>query len=193
MRDLDRALTDISVIREQLAQSTEFQGYAPATVAATGVFALLVAAVQGLWLPESATNMRLFIALWVGTAAVCVVITAIETIRRSRRAHGGFATAMLQSALEQFVPAIVAGGLLTMALLEVAPQDLWMVPGLWHIVFTLGVFASRRFLPRPVFWVGVWFLACGLACLPLAAPPPADFPRAPGTPFGVGQLLVGGL
>jgi len=87
MRDLDRALTDISVIREQLAQSTEFQGYAPATVAATGVFALLVAAVQGLWLPESATNMRLFIALWVGTAAVCVVITAIETIRRSRRAH----------------------------------------------------------------------------------------------------------
>jgi hypothetical protein len=193
MRDLDRALTDISVIREQLAQSTEFQGYAPATLAVTGMFALLVAAAQGLWLPESATNMRLFIALWVGTAAVCVVITAIETLRSSRRAHGGFATAMLLSALEQFVPAIVAGGLLTVALLEVAPQDLWMIPGLWHIVFSLGVFASRRFLPRAVFWVGVWFLACGLACLALAAPTHTNSPWAMGIPYGVGHLLVAGI
>jgi hypothetical protein len=193
MRDLDRALTDISVIREQLAQSTEFQGYAPATLAATGVFALLVAAAQGLWLPESATNMRLFILLWVGTAVLCVVVIAIETIRRSRRAHVGFATAMLQSALEQFVPPIVAGGLLTVALLEVAPQNLWMIPGLWHIVFSMGVFASRRFLPRAVFWVGVWYLAAGLACLALAAPAHADSPWAMGVPYGVGQLLVAGI
>jgi hypothetical protein len=193
MRDLDRALTDISVIREQLAQNTEFQGYAPPTLAGTGVFALLVAAAQGLWLPAAATNMRLFIALWVATAVVCVIVIAIETIRRSRRAHGGFATAMLQSAIEQFLPAIVAGGLLTVALLEVTPQSLWMIPGLWHIVFSLGVFASRRFLPRPIFWVGVWYLACGLACLALAAPTHSVSPWSMGVPYGIGQLLVSGI
>ena len=193
MRDLDRALTDISVIREQLAQSTEFQGYAPATLAATGLFALLVAAAQGLWLPESVTNMRWFIPVWAATAAVCVLVTALETISRSRRHHGGFAVAMLQSALEQFLPAIVAGGLLTVALLEVAPEDLWMIPGLWHIVFSLGVFASRRFLPRPIFWVGVWYLACGLACLALAAPTHTNSPWSMGIPYGVGHLLVAGI
>jgi hypothetical protein len=193
MRDLDRALTDISVIREQLAQSTEFQGYAPLTLAGTGVFALLVAAAQGIWLPEAATNMRLFISLWVGTAVLCVTVIAIETIRRSRLAHGGFATAMLQSALEQFLPAIIAGGLLTVALLEVTPQNLWMIPGLWHIVFSLGVFASRRFLPRPIFWVGVWYLACGLVCLALAAPAHRVSPWAMGIPSGIGQLLVAGI
>ena len=193
MRDLDRALTDISVIREQLAQSTEFQGYAPATLATTGLFALLVAAAQGIWLPESVTNMRLFIPVWVATAAVCVLVTSIETISRSRREHGGFAQAMLQSALEQFLPSIVAGGLLTVALLEVAPEDLWMVPGLWHIVFSLGVFASRRFLPRAVFWVGVWFLACGLACLALAAQTHTNSPWSMGIPYGVGHLLVAGI
>jgi hypothetical protein len=193
MRDLDRALTDISLIREQLAQSSEFHGYAPPTLAATGVFALLVAAAQGLWLPEAATNMRLFISLWVGTAVVCVTVIAVETIRRSRRAHGGLATAMLQSALEQFVPAIVAGGLLTVALLEVAPQTLWMIPALWHIVFSLGVFGSRRFLPRPVFWVGVWYLACGLACLTLAASTHVVSAWAMGIPYGIGQLLVAGI
>lgn len=193
MRDLDRALTDISVIREQLAQGTEFQGYAPATLAVTGVLAILVAAAQSLWLPESATNMRLFIAVWVGTAALCVVVTAIETVRRSRRAHGGFAPVMLQSALEQFLPAIVAGGLLTVALLEVAPANLWMIPGLWQIVFSLGVFASRRFLPRAIFWVGVWYLACGLGCLALAAPAHANSPWAMGVPYGIGHLMVAGI
>ena len=193
MRDLDRALTDISVIREQLAQSTEFQGYAPATLAATGLFALLVAAAQGLWLPESITNMRWFIPVWAATAAVCVLVTALEAINRSRRHHGGFAVAMLQSALEQFLPAIVAGGLLTVALLEVAPENLWMIPGLWHIVFSLGVFASRRFLPRPIFWVGVWYLACGLACLALAAPTHTNSPWSMGIPYGVGHLLVAGI
>jgi hypothetical protein len=193
MRDLDRALTDISMIREQLAQGTEFQGYAPATVAATGVLALLVAAVQSLWLPESTTNMHLFIAVWVGTAALCVLITAVETVRRSRRAHGGFAPVMLQSAVEQFLPAIVAGGLLTVALLQVAPANLWMIPGLWHIVFSLGVFASRRFLPRTIFWVGVWYLACGLSCLALAAPEHVNSPWAMGVPYGVGHLLIAGI
>jgi hypothetical protein len=193
MRDLDRALTDISVIREQLAQSTEFQGYAPATLATTGLFALLVAAAQGVWLPESVANMRLFIPVWVATAAVCVLVTSIETISRSRREHGGFAPAMLQSALEQFLPAIVAGGLLTVALLEVAPRDLWMIPGLWHIVFSLGVFASRRFLPRAIFWVGVWFLGCGLACLALAAQTHTNSPWSMGIPYGVGHLLVAAI
>lgn len=193
MQDLERALTDISAIREQLAQSTEFRGYAPATLAATGAFALLVAAVQAHWLPESTTNMRLFIAIWSATAAVCVTLIAVETVHHSRRAHGGLAMAMLQAALEHFLPAVVAGGLVTVALLELAPQDLWMLPGLWHIFFALGVFPSCRFLPRPTFIVGVWYLACGVVCLALAASSHANSPWAMGITYGVGHLLVAGI
>ncbi len=190
MRDLERALTDISAIREQLAQSTEFRGYAPATLTSTGVFALLIAALQAHWLPESATNMRLFVAVWAVTAAVCVVAIAIATINQSRLVHGGLATAMLQAALEQFLPAVIAGGLVTVALLELASGDLWMLPGLWHTFFALGVFASCRFLPRATFVVGVWYLACGLVCLGLAAQTHANSPWAMGVPYGIGHLLV---
>jgi hypothetical protein len=100
------------------------------------------------------------------------------------------ATAMLQSALEQFLPAVVGGGLVTIALLELAPEDLWLLPGLWHIFFALGVFASCRFLPRATFIVGVWYLACGLACLDLAASTHTNSPWAMGIPYGVGHLLV---
>jgi hypothetical protein len=193
MRDLDRALTDISVIREQLAQSTEFQGYAPATLATTGVFALLVAAAQGSGCPNRSPTCACSFPVWVGTAAVCVVITAIETIRRSRRGSRWLRPAMLQSALEQFVPAIVAGGLLTMALLEVAPQDLWMIPGpLAHRLQPGRVCFAP--LPAAGGILGrVWFLGCGLACLALAAPTHTNSPWAMGIPYGVGHLLVAGI
>ena len=55
---------------------------------------------------------------------------------------------MIHSALEQFLPGIVAGFLLTGVLLRCAPQSLWMLPGLWQVLFSTGVFASCRFLPR---------------------------------------------
>ena len=193
MRDLERALTDISTIRVQLAQSTEFRGYAPEALAATGAFAFLVAAAQTQWLPQSTGNMRLYIPVWAGAAVLCVILIAIATVNRSRRAHGGLAPAMLQSALEQFLPAVVAGGLVTVALFRLAPAVLWLLPGLLHIFFALGVFASCRFLPRPTFIVGVWYLACGLACLGFAASTHLNSPWAMGIPYGVGHLLVAGI
>ena len=68
--------------------------------------------------------------------------------------------------------------------------DLWMLPGLWELIFSLGVFASCRFLPRQMFAVGVWYLACGLTCLMAASGSKALSPWEMGIPFGVGQLLV---
>src|SRR5258708_24782083 len=51
MRDLDKALADIFAIRSQIAAGTAFRGYGPATVAATGGFALFTAPFQFLSLP----------------------------------------------------------------------------------------------------------------------------------------------
>jgi hypothetical protein len=48
MRDLDKALADITAIRSQMARGTEFRGYGPMTVAATGVLAIFAAVLQGL-------------------------------------------------------------------------------------------------------------------------------------------------
>jgi hypothetical protein len=196
MQDLNRALMDISVIRGQLARDTEFRGYGPVALAATGVLALIVAGAQAYWLPQAAAQAQLtqghllYVWQWVATAAVSLLVIATETIQRSRRVHGDLAVPMLRSAVEQFLPAIIAGGLLTVALLWVAPQNLWMLPGLWQIIFSLGVFASCRFLPRPMFLVGIWYLACGLACLTLVPGAQRLSPWVMGVPFGVGQLMV---
>ena len=193
MRDLDKALADISEIRSQMARGTEFRGYGPATLAATGGLALMAAAAQALWLPHPAGLVGLYIALWGTTAAVSVIFIGLDMILRSWRVHSGMAQEMIWSAVEQFLPAGVAGGLLTAVLLEYSPEDLWMLPGLWQIVFSLGVFACCRFLPRAIFAVGIWYLVAGLACLVFAQGDQAFSPWAMGIPYGVGQLLVAAI
>jgi hypothetical protein len=193
MRDLEKALADISEIRSQMARGTEFRGYGPATLAATGGLAVLAAAGQALWLPHPANYVGFYIALWGTTAAVSVTFIGLDMILRSWRIHSGLAQEMIWSAVEQFLPAGVAGGLLTAVLLEYSPESLWMLPGLWQIVFSLGVFACCRFLPRAIFAVGIWYLVAGLACLVFAQGDHAFSPWAMGVPYGMGQLLVAAI
>src|SRR5262245_51728939 len=193
MRDLDKALADITAIRSQMARGAEFQGYGPVTVAATAVLALAAGGVQMLWLPEPAADTFSYLALWVATASLSIVLVGIEMVARSRRIHSGLADEMIHAATEQFIPAGIAGALLTFVLYRFAPATLWMLPGLWQIIFSLGVLASCRSLPRPIFAVGIWYLATGLAMLAFANGPHAFAPWAMALPFVVGQLLMAGI
>jgi hypothetical protein len=190
MRDLDKALADITAIRSQMARGTEFRGYGPATIAATAVLAVVAAVVQALWLPDPASDALAYIALWVATAAVSVLLIGSEMVARTRRIHSGMADEMIHAATEQFIPAGVAGMLLTFVLYRYAPQDLWMLPGLWLIVFSLGLFASCRSLPRAMFAAAVWYLAAGLCALAFANGAHAFSPYAMAVPYGIGQLFI---
>jgi hypothetical protein len=187
--DLNRALAEIKHIRSQVARDTQFRGYGPASVAASGMLALLVAALESHWL-RNETDFRAFAAVWIATALVSVTMVAIQMMFRARRVHCGLATEMVLSAVEQFLPALVVGTLLTAVVLGAAPQATWMLPGLWQLLFSLGVFASCRFLPRLTFAVGIWYLISGLTTLILQGESSALLPWTMGIPFGVGQLLV---
>jgi hypothetical protein len=190
MTDLTQALAEISEIRAQVARGTQFRGYGPASTATSGTLALIVAVAQAVWMKEGGRDVLPFLAVWVATAAVSVALATFETIVRAQRVHSGFATEMIRSAVEQFLPAAIVGLLLTGVLLLAAPKEVWMLPGLWELIFSLGVFASCRFLPRQMFAVGLWYLVCGLTCLMMASGPRVLSPWEMGIPFGVGQLLV---
>jgi len=188
--DLYKALAEIEAIRGHMARAMEFRGYGAATLAATGGLALVAAAVQSHWLKSPALNIEAYLAIWMVTAVVSVIIISIETITRTRRIHSDLASEMIHSAVEHFLPALVAGLLLTVVMVCYAPSSVWMLPGLWQVIFSLGVFSSCQFLPRPMFAVGVWYLAAGLTCLALGGGEWAFSPWLMGVPFGIGQLLV---
>ena len=192
MNDLNKALGDISSIRRQVARTTEFRGYGPATLAATGAFAVSAAAAQAVWLPDPTRNIPAYLAVWIATAVVSSSLIATQMFARARRIHSGMADEMMRMAVEQFLPSVGAGGLMTFLLVRFVPSGLWMLPGMWQVIFSLGVFSSCRFLPRPMVAAGFWYMLTGAVCIALGDNR-ALSPWAMGIPYGAGQLLVAGV
>lgn len=190
MRDLSRALVDIAAMRRQMARSSQFRGYGPTTLAATGGLALVGAFVQARYVPAPTVDISAYLTLWIVVAAISVVLIGIEVNTRSRRIHSGLADEMIRQAVEQHLPAMVAGVLLTFVLAYCAPHSLWLLPGLWQVLVSLGMFAASRSVPRPMVAVAVWYLATGLACIALAQGAAALSPLAMGLPFCLGQLFA---
>lgn len=191
MSDLDKALADIVEIKSRLAQSSEFLGLGPAALASSGVLAFAVAALQSV-LPGAADPMAYF-AGWVLTAIVAVALIGAEMLRRAQRHHAGLADQMIREAVLNFVPAGVAGAALLAFFARFAPEQLWLVPGLWLILVSLGVFAAARSLPRAIALAGAWYLLSGFTVLLFAAGDHSLSPWHMGLPFAIGQLLVAGV
>jgi hypothetical protein len=193
MKDLNQALIEIAAIRSQIVRTAEFRGYGPVTVAITGLVAIASAELQARVFPAAAHEAATYLTLWITTAAIATTLIAFEMVLRSRTIHSGLAQEMILHAVEQLVPSGVAGILVTVVLLRVAPDSIWILPGLWQILFSLGVFASARFLPRAVFAVAAWYLIAGLICLSWAATDRTLSPWMMGLPFGIGQLLAAAI
>ena len=100
---------------------------------------------------------------------------------------------MIHQTVEQFLPAAVAGALLAVMLWNFAPETMWMLPGLWQVIVSLGVFASVRSLPRAVAGAGAWYFVAGFATLLLASQDHALSPWTMGLPFVIGQLLMAAI
>jgi hypothetical protein len=192
MSDLHKALGDISSIRRQMAHSTQFRGYGPATLAATGGIALLAASSQSMWLADPATHVSAYLGIWISTAVLSAALTGVQMYTRTRRMHSGLSDEMIRMAVEQFLPAVGAGVLLTIVLVQFVPAAFWMLPGLWQVIFSLGIFSSCRFLPRPMIASGGWYLLSGVICIALGDNR-ALAPWTMGLAYGAGQLLVAGI
>ena len=193
MRDLDKALADILAIRSQLASATAFRGYGPAALAATGGLALVTTIAQALWLDDPTGRPLTFLAGWVATAIISAGIIGVEMQGRSRRLHSDLADAMIHNAIEQFLPAAAAGAALGVLLVQFAPESLWMLPGLWQLLVSLGIFASVRSLPRGIALAGAWYFVAGLGVLMLSSGDRMLSPWSMGLPFAVGQFLLAAI
>ena len=188
--ELQDALLQISAIRQQLARSEQFRGYRAAPAAFSGLLAFAAGALQAALVPAPAEQLGRYLTLWMGVAAVSLAVCLGDIGRRYRRSAGLLHQETTHLALGQFFPSLVAGGLLTFVVARAAPGAAWMLPGLWAILFSLGLFASWRLLPRAIFGVAAWFLIGGLGALSLGSQRHALSPWTMSLLFGVGQLLA---
>lgn len=191
MSELHLALGDIRRIRRQVALNTEFRGCGPATLSFTSVCALAAACVQSRWV-DALKDPLVYLRVWVVTAAIAAGVAGIQIALRTRREHSGMSDEMLRMVVEQFLPALFVGAVLTAAVARFAADEVWMLPGLWQLVFALGVFASCRFLPSIMKAAGGWYVMTGTLSL-MAGHARALSPWTMGAAFGLGQLLMAGV
>lgn len=191
--ELNEALSQIAEIRGQLQQARVFRGYRSATTAFSGLVALVTAALQPAWAGDPRGGLVPYLLLWGGAALLCIVVVGATMAVRCVRIDSALQQQITLLALQQFLPCLAAGALLTFVVARFAPESAWMLPGLWAILFSLGVFASRTLLPRPVVAVAGYYLLAGLLCLAVGHGDAAFSPWAMGLTFGLGQFLAAGV
>jgi hypothetical protein len=153
---------------------------------------MLAAVAQARWVADPVRHISAYLAIWIATAVLSAALTGMQMYTRTRRLHSGLSNEMLRLAVEQFLPAVGAGLLLTIVFLRYVPSAVWMLPGLWQVIFSLGVFSSCRFLPRPMIAAAAWFLLTGVSSLAMGGAR-ALSPWVMGISFGAGQLLVAAI
>lgn len=156
------ALEHLRYIRDTIEAAHRFTSVPGKGCIAMGTTALVAAvldSVPGLapyWLP-----------IWVCAAVTAVGLASFFLVRKARAQGlplwGGVARRFFLTLL----PALVAGAVLTVALLDSAAREL--VSGAWLLLYGAGLAASGVFSIRPVMFAGFGFMALGT--LALALPP----------------------
>jgi hypothetical protein len=191
--DLQDALSQISEIRLRLTETERFRGYRSLPVAFSGLLAIVAAALQPYLIEDPHREILAYCGLWVGVAMLSMVAAALTMVLRDR--FGGISQSreVTLLALSQLLPAFVAGGLVTAVIVRSIPAAVALLPGLWQVLFSLGLFASYRLLPRAIFAVALFFLLSGTITLALAGAESALNPWVMGLPFAVGQFCTSGV
>jgi hypothetical protein len=188
--ELKQALGHIADVRAQMSASTQFRGFAPEAVAASALLAIGTATVQSQFANVLNASPSTFVIFWAFVAVVAIVIIGGEAVGRARRLHGTMADGMLNSALHLLMPPLATGALITFVLWRTAPQEMWLLAGLWQMLIGLAGFGALPMLSSEMRWAGMWYIASGTVSLILAEPSPPLSPWLMGIPFCFGQLIV---
>jgi hypothetical protein len=189
----DRALQDLSFIRrtmEGAASFTDVPGWGLVVLGAIALTAAPVAMRQptpGRWL-----------AVWVAAAVAGAAIGGVAMLRKMRRRLGPSgsvrASVPARKFLLSFWPAVLAGALVTLALVDpftpgFEPRLAERVfPGLWLVLYGVGVTTAGAFSIRAVPLMGLGFFGLGALALLL---PYVDGDLMMALGFGVLQFGFG--
>lgn len=188
--ELRDALVQIAEIRRQMAKNDVFRGYRSAPVAFSGLLALVGAVAQTRLVADPLTDPTLYISVWMAMAVLSVAAVATEMGVRMVWTHDWKYLEPTRLAVEQFLPPMIAGLLLTVILVRQSPEHLALLPGLWQVLFSLGIFASARLLPKAIFLIGGFYLFSGVTVLIWARDGFSLEPWCMGVPFALGQFLT---
>ncbi len=182
LRAEPEALAHLEVIRQTMERSATFtavSGWGYVGMGATALVAFFVA------LRQPTTDA--WLAVWLGEALVAVTIALVAMHWKATRLGTPILSIPGRRLFVGLLPALVAGGILTVALLR--SDDPRQIPGVWLLLYGVAVMQAGAFSVRTIPVMGAVFVVVGAIALPL----PwfwANVMLAVG--FGVVHLFFGG-
>ena len=160
----DRAMEDLRFIRRTMER-----GHAFTAVPGWGGVAMGITALVAAVLASGRSTSSEWLAVWLIEAAVAVVV-GVSAIRvKARRSGSPVLSGAGRKVLLSFLPAAVAGVVLTAALWQAGAYEL--MPGAWLIMYGVSVVAAGTFSVRTVPVMGLFFMALGGVALFAPGPP----------------------
>lgn len=181
------ALSQIEAIHEQLTKGEVYRGFQVPGLALSGLVGLLAALVQHHFVPTGEPIN--FVRYWLILAVPCGLLGSGTALYSYCFRENTFARRRTRRVLGQFLPCLLAGVAVTVGLVQSGQVHIPLLPGLWALLFGLGILATRPYLPRTIGWVALFYLVCGAALLSQASSlAPAGWQV--GGVFGLGQLAT---
>jgi len=153
-----KAEDNLRFIRETMERAGSFTAVSGWGQVGIGGTALLAA-----WLAAGAATPDRWLALWLGEAAVAVAIAMATTTWKTRDHRVPIVSGPARKFALSFVPAMVAGAMLTLAF--VARGEYALLPAMWMMVYGAAVISAGTFSVRVVPFMGACFMLCGAAVL----------------------------
>ena len=182
------AIDRLGLIHDQLARAEVYPGFRPTAVALVGAAGLLAAAAHPL-IPAAQSGGG-FVAYWLAVAGVGATLGFAAAARSYARDEDALSRRRTRRVMAQFLPSLLAGAAVTVGVCRAGPELVSLLPGLWAVLFGLGIVAARPHLPAGVWWVGGGYVAAGAALLIAADPAAGPSGWAVGGVFGVGHLAT---
>lgn len=155
-------MDDLSFIRRTMERATEFTA-----VPGWGGVAMGLTAFAASILAGPTTSPERWVTVWLGAAAVALVIGGWALAVKSRRAGPPLLSWSGRRFVLSFLPPLAVGALLTVVLVE---QGMVLVlPGTWLLLYGTGVVTGGAFSVRAVPVMGICFMLLGAVAL--FAPP----------------------
>ena len=154
----DRAMDNLQYIRETMERSASFTHVSGTGGVVMGAVALAAAA-----LATTANTPAEWVTIWLVAAGIALAVAVLFMARKSRADGGTLLTGPGRKFAWTVTPPLVAGGVLTLALVRAGMID--MLPGMWLLLYGAGVVAGGSHSVRPIPIMGAGFMSVGLAAL----------------------------
>lgn len=185
---LHEALNQIAEIHSHLARVEVYRGFRSMPVAFSGLCGLAASAAQARgWAPQQGPAL---VEYWAAVSVLCAGIGGSEIVYNYVWRDGELARRRTRRVLGQFVPCLLAGAATTYAIGRLGGIGIDLLPGLWALMFGLGIFAARPFLPRAVGWVALAYLVAGATLMSQAEGLDSFEGWRVGITFAVGQIAA---